>query len=412
MIALMKKNTKTVFVAMSGGVDSSVAAALLVQEGYRVVGAFMRNWTKPVAGVVTNQWQRDEADARLVAEKLGIPFYAFDFEEEYRREVAGYMLREYAAGRTPNPDVMCNKAIKFGSFLEKARGLGADAIATGHYVRMQKSKIPPSPRLRRAGKNQNDEANYKIIRRLACARDLNKDQGYFLWTLTQEQLRHCLFPIGDYTKPEVRELARQFSLPTAEKPDSQGICFVGEVPVRDFLKEYLPVEHGSVFTAAGKRVGEHEGAALYTIGQRRGVGSVGGGTPYYVIGKDIAGNALIVAEGQDDPALYGSELTAEEVSWVSGRPPRLPLACKARIRYRQPLQACRLGKSKIQNPKFYSERSRGTETIKVAFQTPQRAITPGQSVVFYRGDPLDPARGREMLGGGVICEVGRHVVRR
>ncbi|MBI2625683.1 tRNA 2-thiouridine(34) synthase MnmA [Candidatus Parcubacteria bacterium] len=388
----MPRTKKTVFVAMSGGVDSSVAAALLKKQGYTVVGAFMRNWTQAVTGIATNQWQRDETDARAVAEKLAIPFYAFDFEREYRRDVAGYMLREYAVGRTPNPDVMCNKAIKFGLFLQRALEMGADAIATGHYTRKFEFRI------------SNFEINSKFkIRnlKLLVAKDTNKDQSYFLWTLAQEQLKYCLFPIGDYTKPEVRELARKFGLPTADKPDSQGICFVGEVAVRDFLQEYLPVVPGPVLTAAGKRVGEHEGVAFYTIGQRRGVGSAGGGTPYYVIEKDAVRNALIVAEGADDPALYGQELVAGEVNWISGGPPRLPLACKARIRYRQPLQEARimnyeLGMTKSEQPMIPDSR------FLIRFDRLQRAITPGQSVVFYRG--------REMLGGGVICAARSGVV--
>ncbi len=341
--------------AMSGGVDSSVAALLLTQKGYDVVGVYMKGWS------LTGCAEEDATDARRVASKLGIPFYIFDFEDEYKKTVVDYMISGYAKGETPNPDVMCNREIKFGLFLKKALALGADYIATGHYVR-------------------------RIGDKLVQAKDLNKDQSYFLWTLAQEQLKHCLFPIGDYIKPQVRALAKKFDLPTAEKPDSQGVCFIGEINVAEFLKERLGKNPGPIKTLNEKTIGSHDGAVFYTIGQRRGIGIKGSlpseqGKIYYVSAKDLKTNTIFVTEGKDEN-LFANKLMVKNINWISGKQPKLSLKCFARIRYRQPLQKSTI--EKVVGDKLF-----------VTFSEPQRAITPGQSAVFYTKDGT-------MLGGGVI----------
>lgn len=365
----------------------------------------MKQWSEPVAAkdrygfpVAAEHCasEADAEDARRVAEKIGIPFYVWDFEEEYKDRVARYMIDEYASGRTPNPDVMCNKEIKFGLFLERALQLGADYIATGHYVtktaalrikkREESDNIlynPSTPQTFRSEGVWSKGIAECILRE---AKDQNKDQSYFLWTLTQEQLRHCLFPIGDYLKSEVRAMARTFDLPTAEKKDSQGLCFVGQVDMREFLGQYIRREPGAIITASGKTIGRHEGLPFYTIGQRHGI-EIGGGIPYYVAGKDATTNTLVVAEGPYDDALFEKELTAHAVNWISGKAPQLPLHCEARIRYRQPLQECRVSNVESGN---HPPRS----TFHIQFKNPQRAVTPGQSIVFYKG--------KEMLGGGII----------
>lgn len=397
-----------VFAGLSGGVDSSVAAALLKERGFDVVGIHIKMWSDPRIPCTTKE---DRYDAMAVAAKLDIPFQTWDFSREYRQAVVEYMIREYAAGRTPNPDVMCNREIKFGIFLEKALEAGADYVATGHYVRLRRTDQHGEVDER----DQFDQAKRFIERSPACrtsrdssglllqAADQNKDQSYFLWTLTQKQLRHCLFPIGEYAKPEVRKLARRFGLPTAEKPDSQGICFIGEIDIREFLKEHIPSRKGRVLTAAGKAVGEHDGVAFYTIGQRQGLG-IGGGIPYYVARKDADMNTLTVAAGPYDERLFQRELVADEVHWISGRlpPGGFPLRCEARIRYRQPLQPCEvagLPATSNQQPAEHNWLAAGSRKLeaaklKVTFSEAQRAVTPGQSIVFYSGE--------EMLGGGVI----------
>lgn len=361
-----------VFVAMSGGVDSSVAAALLKKGDCNVVGVFMKNWADPKYPC---PWEEDRRDAMRVAAILDIPFQTWDFTKEYRDAVVEYMIREYARGRTPNPDVMCNREIKFGVFFKKARALGADFVATGHYVRL---KTDSGRR-----KAESKSALPAICYTLSVARDLAKDQSYFLWTLAQEQLKHCLFPIGEYTKSGVRKMAAEFGLPTAEKPDSQGVCFVGEIDVGAFLRDHIPVKRGTVLTASGKRVGEHDGIPFYTIGQRHGIG-VGGGIPFYVAKKDMATNTLVVAEGPNDDELFARELAASDLNWISGEP-KFPFACEARIRYRQPLQKCTIYKLQAT-----------TYNPRVVFDDEQRAVTPGQSVVFYKDG--------EMLGGGIIAD--------
>ncbi len=349
---------------MSGGVDSSVAAALLKKgppsprlrrvNDFDVVGCHMKCWSAWDQCSV----EKDAEDARAVAEKLKIPFYIFDFEKEYRERVFNYMVREYAAGRTPNPDVFCNSEIKFGIFLEKALALGADYIATGHYAK----------------------TDGRFISR---AKDANKDQSYFLWRLTQNQLKHALFPIGDYLKSEVREVARKFGLSTADKKDSQGLCFVGKVDFSDFLREILPKNPGPITTTSGKIIGEHDGLNFYTLGQRHGIKIGGTSEPLYVAEKNPATNTLVVAEGDQDPALYKKEIEVTDISWIGCSQPKFPLKCEVRIRYRQPLQKCRIA-------------ALGGEISKlgVVFDVPQKAATPGQSAVFYKGG--------EMLGGGII----------
>lgn len=383
---------KIVFVAMSGGVDSSVAAALLKKRGFDVIGVFMKNWGKQrsysgqrlrgVAGPGCFS-QDDFESAASAATALDIPFYSWNLEEEYKRRVFDYMLREYMAGRTPNPDVMCNKEIKFGAFFERAIAAGADFVATGHYAR---KKL--------------ENRKWKLV----AGFDSNKDQSYFLWTLSQKHLARTLFPIGEYAKAEVRKLAREAGLPNAERPDSQGLCFIGKVDFTEFLKEYLPPRTGAVVTVAGRVLGEHKGAHYYTLGQRHGLG-LGGGVPYYVAAKDAKSNTLVVAQGADDQALFRRELEADNVNWISGFEPEFPLRCLARIRYRQALQNCmltRMTSTDANGNTDGNECIRGdscgladSRVIRVCFDKAQRAVAPGQSVVFYQGD--------DVVGGGVIA---------
>ncbi|OHA03226.1 MAG: tRNA 2-thiouridine(34) synthase MnmA [Candidatus Sungbacteria bacterium RIFCSPLOWO2_02_FULL_54_10] len=365
----MESKQKTVFVGMSGGVDSSVAAALLKERGFDVIGVHIKMWSDPA---IPCNFKEDRYDAMAAAEKIGIPFQTWDLTEEYRTAVVEYMIHEYAMGRTPNPDIMCNRHIKFGFFLKKALERGADYIATGHYVR----------------KTQNIKHKTQSLR---TAKDTNKDQSYFLWTLGQEELRHALFPIGEYTKPDVRDMARKMGLPTAEKKDSQGICFIGEIDLTAFLKKHIPEERGVVMTTAGRRVGEHDGLSFYTIGQREGIKSGGGGIPYYVAEKDFATNTLVVAEGPYDEKLFKDTMDITDVHWIAGTEPAFPLACTARIRYRQPLQSCIVNLQPVEAKTFAST----THNLQVIFAKSQRAVTPGQSIVFYQGE--------EMLGGGVIA---------
>lgn len=369
MAGIWNKNKK-VFVAMSGGVDSSVAAALLTQQGYDVYGVFMKEWNPPGIECTSGD---DRQMAARVAAHLNIPFAVWDFRAEYKKSVADYLLREYKAGRTPNPDVACNRDIKFGVFLRRARAEGADYIATGHYVIKHEAGNMKHKKL------DKNVSSFKIH----VSRDINKDQSYFLWTLTQRELKYCLFPIGDYEKPMVRKMAREFGLPSWDKKDSQGVCFVGKLDFGAFLRKYLPHKKGKIVTTSGKVVGTHDGVWFYTLGQRSGIG-VGGGTPYFVAAKDMKKNILIVGEGGTDKRLFSKELTASRLNWISLQAPKLPFRCKARIRYRQPLESATVSQGKKK------------ETVRVVFARPQRAVTPGQSAVFYKG--------QEMLGGGVIEE--------
>ena len=352
-----------IVVGLSGGVDSSVAALLLVEQGYEVHGVFMKNWEESFdTGYCAAAEDLD--DARAVCQTLGIPLHQANFTAEYQDRVFRYFLEEYRRGRTPNPDILCNTEIKFRAFLDHARQLGADFIATGHYVRREE----------RNGRQH-----------LLKGRDSGKDQSYFLHGLDQAQLASALFPVGDLLKSRVRELAAAAGLVTHAKKDSTGICFIGERRFREFLNRYLPARPGPIQTVDGQLVGEHDGLMFHTIGQRQGLG-IGGrrdgsGEPWYVAGKDLESNTLIVVQGRDHPALFHRRLRAAQPHWITGEPPVAPLSCQAKIRYRQPDQACVL-------------EALNEHDIEVRFAQPQRAITPGQSVVFYLDD--------DCLGGGVI----------
>lgn len=351
---------KRVLVGMSGGVDSSVAALLLQQQGYEVIGAFMKNWSKSVPGLEQCSWREDRFDARRVAVQLDIPLLTLDFEKEYTARVFEPFLREYEQGRTPNPDILCNREMKFGKFLEFAKSIGATAVATGHYARIFK----------------NDDGAYSLHK----GRDATKDQSYFLYTLSSAQLSSMIFPIGERLKSEVRDIARAYGLSTADKKDSQGICFVGNVELQTFLKNYIPTRPGNVVNEQGKVVATHEGQSYYTIGQRHGL-KQSGGMAMYVTKRDPQTNTVTVVTGSQHPSLFHRALAVREMAWVNGRPPRVVEGITAKVRYRQDDQAV---KAITKN---------GKEII-IAFQTPQRAITPGQSVVVYKGD--------EVLGGGII----------
>lgn len=357
-----------VVVGMSGGVDSSVTALLLKEQGYDVIGIFMKNWDDTdEAGVCTAT--EDYEDVIRVCNQIGIPYYAVNFEKQYWDKVFTYFLDEYRAGRTPNPDVMCNKEIKFKAFLDHAMSLGADYLATGHYARVEER-----------------DGETVMLRGV----DDNKDQTYFLNQLTQDQLSKVMFPLGHLQKPEVREIAEKADLATAKKKDSTGICFIGERNFKEFLSGYLPAQQGAMETMDGKRMGTHDGLMYYTIGQRHGLGIGGAGDPWFVIGKDLDRNVLIVGQNFHNDALYSDSLRAVGVSFTSERPKPGRFRCTAKFRYRQPDTAV--------------EVELGEDgTASVLFDEPVRAITPGQAVVFYDGD--------ECLGGGTIDEVFKNGVR-
>ena len=346
--------SKNVYVGMSGGVDSSVTAALLIEQGYNVTGVYMKNWSQDLPGFVC-PWKEDYQDAKRVAVQLGIDFKMYDFETEYRQKVVDYMLDEYKAGRTPNPDIMCNQEVKFKLFLEAALDDGADMIATGHYSRIQDGK-------------------------LFTGLDKNKDQSYFLYRVKESALQKSLMPIGELQKPEVREIAKKLGLATADKKDSQGICFVGKVGIKDFLLAELgPQQHGDVIDQNGLKLGEHDGAIFYTIGQRHGL-QIGGGLPYYVKGKDMAKNQVFVTTDLQDKQLWHRELKLSDVHWINGEPD-LSKSYQVRTRYRAPLVPI----SKLEK----------TDSILIVHLNEDvRAITPGQSAVIYDGD--------HCLGGGIV----------
>ncbi len=349
----LPKNKK-VFVGLSGGVDSSVAALLLQKEGYEVTGIHLRCWNQGGCD------EKEAEDARRVAGALGIPFYVFNLEKEYKEAVVDYMVDGYRRGLTPNPDVMCNKEVKFGLFLEKALELGADYVATGHYV-LKKETVKGT--------------------RLWAAKDRNKDQSYFLWTLTADQLRHSLFPLGRLTKPQVRRIAAKHGLPTAAKKDSQGICFLGQVSLDDFLGAYLPERVGAVMNAKGERIGSHRGVQFYTVGQRHGL-AIPGQKPYYIADKNADSNEITVVEEASDPVALSKELELVDVNFIDrDYAEKGSFSALVRTRYRQELRPAEIGKKE-------------GRTVLV-FDSPQSFIAPGQSAVFYT------ARG-EMIGGGTI----------
>jgi tRNA-specific 2-thiouridylase len=356
-----------VIVGLSGGVDSAVAAHLLLGQGYVVEGLFMKNWEEDDAPGYCSA-AADLADAQATADKLGMRLRTVNFATEYWDRVFEAFLAEYRALRTPNPDVLCNSEIKFRAFLDHALDLGADWIATGHYARV---------------------AHAADRSRLLLARDANKDQTYFLHRLTQAQLSRALFPLADLAKAEVRDLARRLGLANAAKKDSTGICFIGERRFADFLARWLPDDPGPIETPDGRVLGEHRGLAWYTIGQRSGLGIGGvrdaGEAPWFVAAKDAARNTLVVVQGAEHPLLYSDGLRGEQLHWIAGTPPvptdRLPFACLCRLRHRQPLQRCTLVEY-------------DSDLCRVRFAEPQRAVTPGQSVVFYQGEVC--------LGGAVI----------
>lgn len=342
-----------VYVGMSGGVDSSVTAALLKEQGYSVTGVFMKNWTQDLPGFPC-PWRQDFNDAKRVAVQLGIDFKVYDFQDEYKQYVVDYMIAEYSAGRTPNPDIMCNQEVKFKLFLNAALADGAEMIATGHYARTDSG-------------------------RLLTAKNQAKDQTYFLYRVTSDALQKTLFPLGEYeTKDTVRAEAKRLNLVTAAKKDSQGICFVGKVGIKEFLQQYVQAEPGNIIDEHGRTVGEHEGAIYYTIGQRRGLG-IGGGLPYYVVGKSMNKNEVYVSQDLSNEQLWTNEVALTDIHWIN-QPPKTGANYSVRARYRAPLVAGTLT----------NDNGRWSLSLKDAV----RAITPGQSVVIYDADTV--------LGGGIV----------
>ena len=360
---------KKVIVGMSGGVDSSVAALLLQQRGYVVEGLFMKNWDED-DGTEYCTAKEDLSDAEKICERLGIVLHTANFAVDYWDNVFEFFLREYAAGRTPNPDILCNREIKFKVFLDYAQILGADAIATGHYSRI----------------DIGSGGGARLLKGL----DANKDQSYFLHAVPEQAFARSLFPLGELEKTEVRAIAAKHRFETSSKKDSTGICFIGERRFKDFLATYLAAQPGPIQTPEGRVLGEHQGLMFYTLGQRQGLGIGGvansGGEPWYSLDKDLDNNILIVGQGAQHPALFTDRLRAEQVHWISGRPQQQRFDCQAKNRYRQADQACSV-----------SVADDGGCTV--AFAEPQRAVTPGQSVVFYNGE--------ECLGGGIISRAWR-----
>lgn len=341
-----------VYVGMSGGVDSSLTAALLKEQGYDVTGVYMKNWTQDLPGMRC-PWADDLADAKRVAVQLGIDFKVFDFENEYKHKVVDYMIEEYKNGRTPNPDIMCNQEVKFKLFLETALEDGADLIATGHYARVENGVLKQ-------------------------AKDANKDQTYFLYRVTGEALQKTLFPLGNYTKPQVRDMAKERGLFTAGKKDSQGICFVGQIGIKEFLSQYVERKAGAIIDQqTGKVLGRHDGAIFYTLGQRHGL-DVGGGLPYYVVGKDMDKNEVYVTTNLQDKALWKETIGLQDVHWINDVP--AAGTYQIRVRHRAPLIAAEL---------IYNG-----DTVSLHPHDEQRAIASGQSVVIYDGDTC--------LGGGIV----------
>jgi tRNA-specific 2-thiouridylase len=356
--------TQKVIVGMSGGVDSSVAALLLIEQGYQVEGLFMKNWDEDDGSEYCTAIA-DLADAQQVCDKLGITLHTANFAADYWDNVFEHFLEEYRAGRTPNPDILCNREIKFKVFLDYAQILGADYIATGHYTRVD-----------------NATGHARLLKGL----DNNKDQSYFLHAVEERAFARSLFPVGELDKPEVRAIADKHGFVTSDKKDSTGICFIGERRFKDFLEQYIPAQPGVMETPEGVTMGEHQGLMFYTIGQRQGLGIGGvkdsGDAPWYTLDKDLDRNVLIVGQGSEHPLLFNDHLAASGINWINGQPSAAePLHCMAKTRYRQPDQGC-------------SVQVDTQGSCVVSFNEPQRAVTPGQSVVFYQGDCC--------LGGGVI----------
>ncbi len=354
---------KRVVVGMSGGVDSSVAAYLLKDEGYDVQCVFMKNWEDEDDEFYCSS-EEDYSDALQVCDLLNLPLHSVNFSKEYRENVFSYFLNEYKSGRTPNPDVLCNKEIKFKFFMDYALKLGADVIATGHYARINKSTD-----------------GFQLLKGI----DNTKDQSYFLYLLGQKELSKSIFPLGSITKTEVRKIAEKQNFPNSNKKDSTGICFIGERDFKSFLQQYLPAQPGNIITTEGKIVGQHDGLMYYTLGQRKGIG-VGGGygtteEPWYVVKKDLDNNQLVIGQGHNHPGLYSKNIKAAQLHWITSVPSKIPYECTAKIRYRQKDQACTI--TSINNG-----------IAVVAFTENQFAPTPGQSVVFYDGE--------QCLGGGII----------
>jgi tRNA-specific 2-thiouridylase len=353
---------KTVLVGMSGGVDSSVTAALLVREGYKVIGGFIKNWSDSKE-LWTGEcaWRGERRDAMRVAARLGIPLLTFDFEEKYREKVVGELFRGYAAGETPNPDVLCNEAIKFGLFFDEAMKLGADYVATGHYARIDRTQ----------------KEGVRLLRGL----DPNKDQSYFLYRVPQAVLQKTLLPIGHLHKPDVRAIATELHLPVAEKPDSQGICFIGKLDMQEFLRKKIPSKPGDIVDEKGNVLGQHQGLDSYTIGQRQGIMVSKGEQAWYVAKKDIATNQLVIVQGAEHPLLFQTQATVHDMHWTRGVVPTEQFECDVQVRYRQQPISCQA-------------KPMPDGTLSLYFIQPVKAVAPGQSAVLYAGE--------ECLGGGVI----------
>jgi tRNA-specific 2-thiouridylase len=401
----VKRDIKKVYVGISGGVDSSVSAGLLKKAGYDVTGVFIKTWHPDF---VECTWREDRLDAMRVCAKLDIPFVTLDLEKEYKRDVADYMIAEYKTGRTPNPDVMCNKYVKFGAFFDWAMEQGTDFVATGHYAKtkyvlpkdsslehglapQREATLKSRPRssasesrhpAHSACEVSKDESFDRTL--LLAGNDKNKDQSYFLWTLTQKQLSKTLFPVGDIEKPEVREIAKRLGLSTSDKKDSQGVCFLGEIDIKEFLKNYIKEKSGEVLNESGKIIGEHDGAFFLTIGQRHGfkiTEKTPNDSPYYIVDKNIEKNTILVSQDKNKIKEKESKIVhIKNVNWIYEKAPDLSKIYSARIRYRQPLEECRIVKS--------------GEGFELYFTNPQKAITPGQSAVIYDGEVC--------LGGGII----------
>lgn len=370
-----EKNAATrVVVGMSGGVDSSVTALILKAQGFSVLGLFMKNWDEADGPDKVCTAEEDYGDVRRVCDRIGIPYYSIQFVQEYWDHVFKDFLKDYEAGFTPNPDILCNREIKFNIFFKKALEMGADFLATGHYARRL---VNPQTQVAEL---------YKGL-------DANKDQSYFVYTLNKKILSQVLFPIGDLEKPLVRRLAADAGLSTAAKKDSTGICFIGERKFREFLGKYVHSKPGYFLHLNGERVGQHQGVAFYTLGQRKGLRLGGEGAPWFVVKKDPVKNFVYVERGEEHPALYCDELICGELSWVSGGPPvsEWPLQCRAKVRYRQVDQACTVISESVD--------AEGAATLRVVFDHPQRAVTPGQAIVFY-----------DQRKDGVICLGGARIL--